>query len=98
MDSIRIAEWRLNSSKKMLNMARSLNSPFLKDYEETYKKYLRNYNIVLAYNKAFNDLMKWEQLVRTGKFTKSPFLKLYKKRLREQTILVTELENKFIRF
>ncbi|SHH95590.1 hypothetical protein SAMN05421866_0014 [Chryseobacterium oranimense] len=98
MDSIRIAEWKLVSSEKMLNIARSLNSPFLKDYEDTYKKYLHNYNIVLAYNKAFNDLMKWELLVRTGKFTKSPFLEMYKKRLREQAQLVAELENRYIRF
>lgn len=98
MDSIRIAKWKLSNAERLLKMARSNNSLFVKDHEETYKKYLHNYNVVIEYNKAFNEMMKLEQLVKTGKFTKSPFLKMYKKMLREQAQLVAELENRFIRF
>ena len=98
MDSVRIAQWKLVASEKMLGMARQHNSPFLKDHEEAHKRHLHNYNVVIKYNKAFNELMKWEQLLRTGKTTKSPFLKMYKKRLLEQTQLIAELENRFIRF
>lgn len=95
MDSLRIAKWKLQSAENLLQKSINDNSELLKHHEEIYKKHLHNYKVIIAYNKAYSELIRLECLVLSGTSTKSPFLKLYKKRLREQAQILVEIGNLF---